>query len=84
MISKGSNDCCVYVKKGDDGSFAYLLLYVDDILIVAKDNEVIRKVKAQLSKKFEMKDFRVEKKLLRIEILRNRKEGKLYLSKEVY
>jgi hypothetical protein len=28
-------DCCVYVKSLDDGSFIFLLLYVDDILIAA-------------------------------------------------
>jgi hypothetical protein len=28
-------DCCVYVKSLDDGSFIFLLLYVDDMLIAA-------------------------------------------------
>ncbi|KAG8482610.1 hypothetical protein CXB51_024194 [Gossypium anomalum] len=30
-------DSCVYFKKNSDGSFVYLLLYVDDMLIAAKD-----------------------------------------------
>jgi hypothetical protein len=25
------NDCCVYVKSLDDGSYIFLLLYVDDM-----------------------------------------------------
>ena len=36
---------CVYFKRSDDGLFVYLLLYVDDLLIEAKDKEKIRKVK---------------------------------------
>ncbi|KAE8692022.1 hypothetical protein F3Y22_tig00110863pilonHSYRG00024 [Hibiscus syriacus] len=41
MIKIGYNrceyDCCVYVKSLDDGSFIFLLLYVDDMLIAAKN-----------------------------------------------
>ena len=29
-------DCCVYVRSLDDGSFIFLLLYVDDMLIATK------------------------------------------------
>ncbi|KAE8731263.1 hypothetical protein F3Y22_tig00002840pilonHSYRG00865 [Hibiscus syriacus] len=41
MIKIGYNrceyDCCVYVKSLDDGSFIFLLLYFDDMLIAAKN-----------------------------------------------
>jgi len=30
-------DCCVYIKSLDDGSFIFLLLYVDDMLIAVKN-----------------------------------------------
>lgn len=30
-------DSCVYFRKLPDGSFVYLLLYVDDMLIAVKD-----------------------------------------------
>ena len=33
---KSKYDSCVYHRKLNDGSFVYLLLYVDDILIVLK------------------------------------------------
>ena len=56
------------------------LLYVDDMLIVAQDKENIRKVKVQLSTEFEMKDLEATKKILGMEILRDRKAGKLYLN----
>ena len=83
-FKRSSYDSCVYFKKSTDGSFVYLLLYVDDMLIAAKDKEEIRKVKNQLSKEFEMKDLGAAKKILGMEILRNRKAGKLYLSQKGY
>ena len=65
-------DSCVYFRKCDGELFVYLLLYVDDMLIVAKDKEEIRRVKAQLSKEFEMKDLGLAKKILGMEILKDR------------
>ena len=60
------------------------LLYVDDMLIVAQDKENIRKVKVQLNKEFEMKNLGTTKKILGMEILRDRKASKLYLSQKGY
>ena len=54
------------------------------MLIAAKDKDEIRKVKNQLSKEFEMKDLGAAKKILGMEILRNRKASKLYLSQKGY
>ncbi|KAG8475835.1 hypothetical protein CXB51_032770 [Gossypium anomalum] len=83
-FKRSSFDSCVYFKKNNDGSFVYLLLYVDDMLIAAKDKGEIRKVKAQLSEEFEMKDLGPVKKILGMEILRDRKASKLYLSQKGY
>ena len=43
-----SFDSCVYFKRCNDELFMYLLLYVDDMLIVAKSKEEIRIVKRSL------------------------------------
>ncbi|KAG8480197.1 hypothetical protein CXB51_024909 [Gossypium anomalum] len=83
-FKRSSFDSCVYFKKNNDGSFVYLLLYVDDMLIAAKDKREIRKVKAQLNEEFEMKDLGPAKKILGMEILRDRKVSKLYLSQKGY
>ncbi|KAG8503399.1 hypothetical protein CXB51_001318 [Gossypium anomalum] len=83
-FNRSSLDSCVYFKKNSNGSFVYLLLYVDDMLIAAKDKGKIRKVKAQLSEEFEMKDLGPAKKILGMEILRDRKASKLYLSQKGY
>lgn len=36
--TRSSYDSCVYFTKFHDGSFIYLLLYVDDMLITCKDS----------------------------------------------
>ena len=81
-FKRSNYDSFVYLKMSDDGLFVYLLLYVDDMLIVANDKEEIRKVKVQLNKEFEMKDLGTTKKILGMEIMRNRKAGKLNLSQK--
>lgn len=54
------------------------------MLIAAKDKQEIRKVKPLLSKEFELRDFGATKKILRMEIFRNGKTYKLYLSQIGY
>ena len=49
------NQCC-YLKKYTD-SYVFLLLYVDDILIVGSSMREINHLKASLSSVFEMKDL---------------------------
>ncbi|KAJ9566010.1 hypothetical protein OSB04_001976 [Centaurea solstitialis] len=83
-LSNSSYDSCVYFKKCDDGSILYLLLYVDDMLIAAKDMGEVQKVKDQLNSEFDMKDLVAAKKILGMEIVRDRKARKLYLSQEGY
>ncbi|KAL0460800.1 UNVERIFIED_CONTAM: Retrovirus-related Pol polyprotein from transposon TNT 1-94 [Sesamum latifolium] len=77
-------DCCVYVKSLDDGSFIFLLLYVDDMLIAAKNMCDILALKALLSQEFEMKDLGAATKILGMEIHRDRGSRKLWLSQRGY
>ncbi|GKE54392.1 retrotransposon protein, putative, ty1-copia subclass, partial [Tanacetum coccineum] len=76
-------DSCVYLKFVN-GSPIYLLLYVDDMLIATKDKAQIEKLKGQLSNEFDMKDLGATKKILGMEIIRERQSGKLYLSQQGY
>jgi hypothetical protein len=73
-------DCCVYVRILEDGSYIFLLLYVDDMLIAAKSMCEVKKLKSLLHKKFEMKDLGATKKILGMEIRRDREARKLWLS----
>ena len=70
-------DPCVYVWRFHDDKFIILLLYVDDILIVGQDVDMIQKLKRELSNTFDMKDLGSAKRILGMEILRDRKIGKL-------
>ena len=63
-------DSCVYFKQSDDPT--YLLLYVDDMLIVVKNKTHVQKLKAKLKKEFDMKDLKEAKKILGMEITRDR------------
>jgi hypothetical protein len=77
-------DNCVYVQQSSNGSFVYWLLYADDMLIASKDISLVNKLKSQLSSEFEMKDLGAAKKILGMEIHRDRQAGKLFLSQKKY
>ena len=62
----------MYFHKVQKGSFIYLLLHVDDMLIASKRKYEIEKLKTQFNKKFEMKDLGESKKILSMEICRHR------------
>uniref|UniRef100_A0A2N9FHB7 CCHC-type domain-containing protein n=1 Tax=Fagus sylvatica TaxID=28930 RepID=A0A2N9FHB7_FAGSY len=77
-------DCCVYVRILEDGSYIFLLLYVDDMLIAAKSMCEVNRLKSLLHKEFEMKDLGAAKKILGMEIRRDRETRKLWLSQKNY
>lgn len=82
-FNRSEYDNCVYIKI-IDGSHIYMLLYVDDMLIAAKSKKEITTAKKLLSSEFDMKDLGVAKKILGIEITRDRKSGLLFLSQYNY
>ncbi|KAJ4721544.1 Retrovirus-related Pol polyprotein from transposon TNT 1-94 [Melia azedarach] len=77
-------DCCVYYSKATNGSLIYLVLYVDDMLIAAENKSDVQKLKDLLSVEFEMKDLGVARKILGMEIYRERSKKKLFLSQKGY
>ena len=77
-------DHCVYVRKFPNGKFVILLLYVDDMLIVGQDTGVIGNLKKDLFKSFDMKDLGAARQILGMQILRDKKTKKLWLSQEKY
>ncbi|TYK14965.1 retrovirus-related Pol polyprotein from transposon TNT 1-94 [Cucumis melo var. makuwa] len=81
---KTTSDHCVFVQKFSDDDFVILLLYVDDILIVGRNVSRIDSLKKQLSKSFAMKDLGPAKKVLGIQIVRDKASKKLYMSQEQY
>ncbi|XP_057532923.1 uncharacterized protein LOC130810814 [Amaranthus tricolor] len=81
---RSSYDSCVYLKKFEDGSLLYLLLYVDDMLVACSSLLKVEDLKELLSSEFDMKDLGEAKKILGMEILRDRAKGVLYLSQRKY
>ena len=77
-------DLCVYVQSLEDGSRVFLLLYVDDMLIACKSRKVVQDLKASLSREFEMKDLGPARKILGMEIFRDRARRVLHLSQGGY
>ena len=70
-------NCCAYFRVLADGSYIFLALYVDDMLVVAKSKQEIVKLKSLLSSEFDMKDLGATKKILGIEIHRDRRASNL-------
>ena len=62
----------------------FLLLYVDDMLIACKSRKVVQDLKASLSREFEMKDLGPARKILGMEIFRDRAWRVLHLSQGGY
>ncbi|KAH9650187.1 hypothetical protein KPL70_026271 [Citrus sinensis] len=79
-----SFDCCVYYKLLETHHYIYLLLYVDDMLIACKIKDEIEALKELLNSEFDMKDLGHAKKILGMDIKRNRKEGTMFLSQGSY
>ena len=88
MIMEGFHrskfDSCVYFKKTIDGSFICLLIYVDDMLIICKNMVDINQLKEAFKSEFEMKDLRAAKRILGIDILRDKKKDTLSLTQIGY
>ena len=61
----------VYIKKVSD-HFIYLVLYVDDMLLVRNNMDLIKEVISQFSSKFDMKDLGATHFILGLEIKRDR------------
>ena len=79
MLGRGYQRCsydpCVYFKKIRESAFIYLLIYVDDMLIASSDKTEIHKLKLILNEEFDMKDLGAARRILGIDIIRDRKTG---------
>ncbi|KAL0386466.1 UNVERIFIED_CONTAM: Retrovirus-related Pol polyprotein from transposon TNT 1-94 [Sesamum latifolium] len=76
-------DQCIYQKVSRSRT-CFLVLYMDDILLVTNDKGMLCEVKQFLSKKFEMKDMGEASYVIGIKIHRDRSRCILGLSQETY
>ncbi|KAE8715970.1 hypothetical protein F3Y22_tig00110156pilonHSYRG00076 [Hibiscus syriacus] len=82
-FARSSYDSCVYMKKQDGEISTYLLLYVDDILVASKSKEEVQEIKDMLNSEFDRKDLGLATKILGMEIIRDRKKSRLFLSQKL-
>lgn len=83
-FTKSSFDNCVYINTRAFHQSVFLLLYVDDMLLVGKTKETLNKVKSLLKKEFNMKDLGESKRILGVEINRTRGNSLLQIIQSNY
>ena len=77
------SDSCVYIKR-EDNAVIYVLVYVDDLLLVTNDTSQLVATKDALATRFDMKDLGEARFLLGVQIRRDRAKRQLYLSQREY
>jgi hypothetical protein len=80
---KNVEEHCVY-KKISGSAVVFLVLYVDDILLIKNDIPIIEVVKSSLRKSFSMKDLGEVVYILGIKIYRDRSKRLIGLSQDAY
>ncbi|KAL0401966.1 UNVERIFIED_CONTAM: Copia protein [Sesamum latifolium] len=80
---KNEHDPCIY-KKISGSAVVYLVLYVDDILLIGNDVKMLGDIKAWLSTQFFMKDMGEASDILGIKIYRDRSRRMLGLTQSSY
>lgn len=80
---RSEEDTCLYVRNGKAGP-VYLLLYVDDVLIITKDVQEIEVVKRLLQQEFKMQDLGEAEMFLGLRIERDMAAGTMKLSQQGY
>ena len=82
-FEKSPDEPCVY-KRIQEQKIVFLVLYVDDILLIGNDKQVLSGVKDWLPKQFDMKDLGEANYILGIKLIRDRKNKLLALSQASY
>ncbi|KAL4351912.1 hypothetical protein GQ457_06G010610 [Hibiscus cannabinus] len=80
---RNEDEPCVY-KKFSGSIISFLILYVDDILIIGNDVPTLQSIKTWLSSCFSMKDLGEAAYVLGVKIYRDRSRGLLGLSQSTY
>ena len=80
---KNEEEPCVY-KKSSGSALVFLVLYVDDILLIRNNIQMLETVKSSLRKSFSMKDLGEATYILGIKIYRDRSKRIIGLSQDTY
>ncbi|GJZ33972.1 retrotransposon protein, putative, ty1-copia subclass, partial [Tanacetum coccineum] len=82
-FSQNPDEPCVYLK-ASRSNVAFLVLYVDDILLMGNSVTMLKEVKSWLCKYFSMKDLGEAAYILGIKIIRDRSKQLIALSQSAY
>ena len=74
---------CVYVYEDENGS-AILTLYMDDIILLGANKQMLYKLKKQLIDRFEMTDMGDVSRVLGMKITRGREERTITINQNDY
>ena len=78
------SDSCIFVFEDDTG-FVLLTLYVDDVLLLGANKQLLNKLKKQLMDRFEnMMDMGDVSKVLGVNVTLGRKEGTMTINEKDY
>ena len=76
-------EVCIY-KKVSGSSVTFMILYVDDILLIGNDIELMDSIKGYLNKNFSIKDLGEATYILGIKIYRDRSRRLIRFSMSTY
>src|SRR6266481_316651 len=82
-FSQSTADECVYIKKAHD-SILIITIYVDDLGLFATLKSKMAELKKELKDNFTMTDLGEMKKILGIQVIRDRKAGTLKIMQGAY
>ena len=77
------SDPCVYVYEDENGS-AIPTLYVDDVLLLGANKQLLDKLKKQLMDRFEMTDMGGVSRVLDMNATRDRDKGTITINQKDY
>lgn len=80
---RNQDEPCVY-KRTSGSQLVFLVLYVDDILLIGNDADLMTSVKVWLSQNFLMKDLGEASYILGIKVYRDRSKRLIGLSQQMY
>ena len=70
-FKRSRNDYCLFVRKEEDGTFSYVLVWVDDIVVAGATEVAVNKIKSIQNETFKMDDRGVLNWFLGMQMLRS-------------
>lgn len=79
-----ASDNCTFVRDQHSDSIVIIIIYVDDILVSARDLNLIVSIKDQIKRRFQVEDSGIIHYYLGITVQRNNTTGEYYMNQKSY